>query len=251
MPTRRPSIDHEIQRRLRVLHRTIGTDVERLRIDAAATKAQVAAIAGVDRTFEGRVEAGLANPSLETLTAIAVALGADLTVRFYAGSGPRLTDRHQARMLEAILHRLAPVWAPHLEVLVTRPVRGVVDAVFERTAERLFVVSEAYSTLTRLEQTIRWTSDKVASVGSSNLVGPGSDWSASRLLILRSTASNREVARAFEATLRAAYPAQTRAAVRSLAAGDPWPGDSIIWVRIEGESVELLDGPPRRVSVGR
>lgn len=251
MPTRRPSIDHEIQRRLRVLHRTIGKDVERLRIDAAATKAQVAEIAGLDRTFEGRVEAGLANPSLETLTAIAVALGADLSVRFYAGSGPRLTDRHQVRMFETILQRLAPVWAPHLEVLVTRPVRGVVDAVFERTAERLFVVSEAYSMLTRLEQTIRWSADKAASIGSSDLVGPGPDWSVSRLLILRSTASNRELARQFEATLRAAYPAQTRAAVRSLVAGDPWPGHSIIWVRIEGESVELLDGPPRRVSVGR
>jgi transcriptional regulator with XRE-family HTH domain len=251
MRTRRPSIDHEIQRRLRVLHRSIGTDVERLRTDAAATKAHVAEIAGVDRTFEGRVEAGLANPSLETLTAIAVALGADLTVRFYAGSGPRLTDRHQARMLEAILQRLHPVWAPHLEVPVSRPARGVVDAVFERAAARLFVVSEAYSTLTRLEQTIRWSTDKAASIGSSDLVGPGPDWSVSRLLIVRSTASNRELARAFEATLRAAYPARTRAAVRSLVAGEPWPGDSIIWVRIEGESVELLDGPPRRVSLGR
>ena len=53
------------------------------RLDAAATKAHVAEIAGIDRTFEGRVEAGLANPSLETLTALAIALGADLSVRFF------------------------------------------------------------------------------------------------------------------------------------------------------------------------
>jgi transcriptional regulator with XRE-family HTH domain len=234
-----------------MLQRSIGTDVERIRNDAAATKARVAEIAGIDRTFEGRIEAGLANPSLETLTALAIALGADLSVRFYPGSGPRLTDRHQARMLEAILRRLAPDWKPHLEVPVTRPARGVVDAVFERPAARLFVVSEAYSTIARLEQQVRWSAEKAASISSSTLVGPGPEWSTSRLLILRSTASNRALAREFEATLRAAYPASTRQAVRSLIAGDPWPGDSIIWVRIDGDSVDLLDGPPRGVPVGR
>ena len=251
MPTRRLSIDRETRHRLRALHRSIGTDIERIRLDAAATKAHVAAIAGLDRTFEGRVEAGLANPSLETLTALAIALGADLSVRFYPGSGPRLTDRHQARMLEAVLQRLAAVWKPHLEVPVTRPARGVIDAVFERPIERLLVVSEAYSVLARLEQQVRWSNEKAASIQSSDLAGPGPEWSVSRLLILRSTATNRELARSFEATLRTAYPASSRKAVMSLVAGDAWPGDSIIWVRIVGDTVELLEGPPRGVSVGR
>lgn len=220
-------------------------------MDASATMAQVSNIAGIDRSFEGRIEAGEANPSLESLTAIAVALGADLSVRFYAGTGPRLTDRHQARMLEAILRKLAPVWTPHLEVPVSRPARGVVDAVFERPLERLLVVSEVYSVIARLEQQIRWSADKAASIGSSSLVGPGPEWSVSRLLVLRSTATNRELTRTFEATLRAAYPASTRAAVKALLDGEPWPGDAVIWVRIEGEAVELLDGPPRGVAVGR
>lgn len=251
MPKPRLSIERETRRKLRTLHRSIGADIERIRVDAAATKAHVAGIAGIDRTFEGRIEAGLANPSLETLTALAIALGADVSVRFYPGSGPRLTDRHQARMLEVILRGLAPVWKPHLEVPVTRPARGVIDAVFERPSGRLLVVSEAYSTMARLEQQIRWSGEKAASIGSSNLVGAGPEWTVSRLLILRSTATNRALARTFEATLRAAYPASTREAVKSLVAGDPWPGDSIIWVRIEGDSVELLGGPPRGVLVGR
>ena len=251
MPARRPSIEREIQRRLRATYRSIGTDIERLRTDAAATTARVASIAGIDRSFEGRIEAGEAHPSLATLTAIAVALGADLSIRFYAGTGPRLTDRHQARMLEAILDRLASGWTPHLEVPVSRPARGVIDAVFERPLERLLVVSEAYSAIARLEQQIRWSAEKAASVGSSSLVGPGPEWSVSRLLILRSTASNRELARTFEGTLRAAYPASTRAAVRALVDDEPWPGDAIIWIRIEGDTVDLLDGPPRGVPVGR
>lgn len=251
MPTRRPSIEREIQRRLRRLHRSIGTDIERLRTDAAATISQVSSVAGIDRSFAGRIETGVANPSLETLTAIAVAIGADLSVRFYPGSGPRLTDRHQSRMLETILRRLAPVWTPHLEVPVTRPARGVIDAVFERPAQRLLIVSEAQSMLVRLEQQIRWAADKAASIGSSSLFGGGPEWKVWRLLILRSTAANRDLARTFEASLRAAYPASSRRAVASLVDGASWPGHSIVWVRIEGEVVELMDGPPRGVQVGR
>jgi transcriptional regulator with XRE-family HTH domain len=219
-------------------------------LDAAASTSRLAETAGLDRTFVGRIEAGLANPSLDTLVALSVALGADLTVRFYPGTGPRLTDRHQARMIETLLRGLAPGWTPYLEVAVSRPSRGVIDAVLERSAEHLLVVSEAYSAVGRLEQQIRWSAEKAAAIGSSFL-GPRSEWTVSRLLILRSTAANRELARSFAATLHAAYPARTREAVAALVDGERWPGDAIVWVRIDGERVELLDGPPRGVSVGR
>jgi transcriptional regulator with XRE-family HTH domain len=248
---RRPAVEREIRRRQRVIVRKIGQDILHLRTDAAATQGRVAALAGIDRSHVARIEAGTANASIETLIGLATALGADLSVRFYAGTGLRLTDRHQARMLEAILRRLSPVWRPHLEVPVFRPARGVVDVVFERPAERLLVVSEASSTIARLEQQIRWSAEKAASIGSSDLVRPGVETEVSKLLILRSTEATRSIARAFEAVLRAAYPASTRDAVGSLVNGTPWPGASIVWVRIEGERVELLDGPPRGVPLGR
>jgi transcriptional regulator with XRE-family HTH domain len=251
MPERRVVSDREIQRRIGKLRRSIGVDVERMRIDSATTLAHLASVARLDRSFVGRIESGDANPSLETLMTLAIALGADLSVKFYPGTGPRLTDRHQSRMVEAVLQRLAPAWRPHLEVPVSRPFRGVIDVVFERLGERRFVVSEAYSTVARLEQQIRWSADKAASLGSWSLVEPGSEWTSSRLLILRSTAANRDLARTFESTLHTAYPAKTRDAARSLTGGEPWPGDAIIWVRIDGDRVELMDAPPRGVSVGR
>jgi hypothetical protein len=107
------------------------------------------------------------------------------------------------------------------------------------------VIGEFESSLPRLEQQIRWASEKAASIGSSDLVGPGPAPRTSKLLVLRSTESTRGVARTFEATLRAAYPASTREAVESLRTGSPWPGDAIVWIRIEGDRVDLLDGPPR------
>lgn len=237
--------------RLRRLGRTLGDDIERIHIDTSATKAEVARVAGIDRTFYGRIEAGMAHPSLESLVAIATAMGAEVSIRLYAGRGPRLTDRHAARMIETTVRQLAPVWRPYLEVHVTRPVRGFIDAVFERRDQSLFVVGEFESMLPRLEQQIRWAGEKVTAIASSDLIGPGPSPRISRLLVLRSTERTRSLSREFEATLRAAYPASTKAAVDSLRTGSPWPGDAIAWIRIEGEMVELLDGPPRGVRVGR
>lgn len=240
-----------MRRRLRATVRTIGNDLLRIRTDTAASQAQVAREAGIDRSHLGRIEAGYANASLETLAAVATAMGADLSIRFFPGSGPRITDRHQARMIEALLRALSPAWKPHLEVPVFRPARGFVDVVFERIDRPLLVVSEAQSTLPRLEQQIRWAAEKAASIASSDLVGHGPMPAISKLLILRSTAVTRDLARSFEATLRVAYPVRARDAVASLLEGAPWPGDAIVWVRIDGESVEIIDGPPRGVSLGR
>lgn len=250
-PDRTRTIEREVRHRYRRLVRSVGEDVVRLRTDAGARRAQVAAAAGLDRSFLGRIEAGSANPSLETLVAIGVALGADLRVRFYPGIGPRLTDRHQARMVEAVLRRLDTVWRPHVEVPVSRPARGVVDAVFERLDDPCLVVAEFASILPRLEQEIRWAAQKADSIGSSTLAGDRPLPPVSKLLVLRSTHAMRELAHQFEATLRTAYPARTEEAVRSLLIGEPWPGDAVAWIAIDGDDVRLLDGPPRGVDVGR
>jgi hypothetical protein len=221
-------VEREVQARLRRIERKVGEDLVRIRTDAAATKARVAQVAGVDRSFYGRVETGEAHASLESLVALSVALGAEVSIRLYAGTGPLLTDRHQARMSECLLPELAPVWRPHLEVRVARPVRGYVDAVLERVDTPLLVVTEFESALPRLEQQIRWAAEKVASIGSSELVGAGPTPPTSKLLVLRSTQATRAIARAFEATLRTAYPAPTQDAVESLRTGAPWPGDAIV-----------------------
>lgn len=245
------TLDREVQRRLRRIHRTIGDDLARLIHDAGATRARVARAASVDRTYVGRIESGEANPSLDTLVALGAALGADVSVRLYAGTGPRLTDRHQARMVEAVLAGLAPVWRPYLEVPVWRPVRGVIDSVFERSDMPCLVIGEFISRLARVEQELRWSAEKVASIASADILRDRAVPPTSRLLVLRSTAANRELARRFEATMRTAYPARSAEAVQALSVGHRWPGDALIWIRIDGDRAEMLDGAPRGVDVGR
>ena len=87
-----------------------------------------ARVTGIHRSHLARIEAGIASPSLDVLLAIGVALGADLSLRYFAGAGPRLVDRFQAPMMEYFLRKLDPRWSVRLEVPVVTPARGVVDA---------------------------------------------------------------------------------------------------------------------------
>lgn len=228
-----------------------GEDIRRLRGEAGVSLAELAAVVGVHRSHIGRIEANQVQPSLAVLSAIGVALGADLSVRFYAGSGPRLHDRFQALMVVNLLRRLDQRWKPELEVPVTRPSRGVIDIVLNDRASPVAVAAEVQSELRRLEQQIRWSTEKAD--GLLERLGrdrPGV--TVSRLLILRSTSSTRELARRYSAMLAASYPARTETVVQALTqSSTPWPGAGIVWVRIDGAEASLLSHPPRGVDLGR
>ena len=73
----------------------------------------------------------------------------------------------------------------------------------------------------------------------------------SRLLVVRSTAADREVVRQHEAFLRASYPARTVEARAALTGTTPWPGAAILWADIRGGVATILSGPPRGVGEGR
>jgi transcriptional regulator with XRE-family HTH domain len=251
MPEPRQSVKRTIRRQTQHVTSSIAADLGRIRTEIGASQTAVAREAGIDRSHLTRIEAGQAHPSLDALVAIATAMGAEVSVRLYAGRGPKLADRHSARMIELTLRELAPVWRPHLEVRVDRPVRGYIDVVLERGDTPLLVATEYESMLPGLEQQTRWASEKAAAVASSDLVGPGPPPEISKLLVLRSTERTRGLARTFESTLQTAYPARTREAVDAIRTGAIWPGPAIVWIRIEGDRVELLDGPPRGVTVGR
>jgi transcriptional regulator with XRE-family HTH domain len=254
MTLTRKVVTSEVARRTRNLHLHGGEEIRRLRLDAGVSVNELAKVVGVHRSYLPRIEAGQARPSIDVLLAIGVALGADLSLRYFAGSGPRLHDRFQAEMIETVLGRLDPRWRPEVEVAVVRPTRGVGDLVLTDRATPTVVAAEAQSELRRLEQQVRWATEKadglagrLAEIGSF-----GSGYVVSRLLILRSTVATRDLARRYGATLAAAYPARTADVIRALTtAGGPWPGSGIAWVRIEGGRGTLLDGPPRGVALGR
>jgi transcriptional regulator with XRE-family HTH domain len=235
--------------------RAIGRSRRDLRADAGLSIAAVAREAGIDRSFLSRIERGDRAAGVAVLTGIATVLGADLSIKAFPNTGPRIYDRFQAPMEEALIRALDARWIADPEVVVAHPARGVIDLVLTCRTRQLLVAGEIQSEVRRLEQQIRWHREKELSLPSAGLwqlVAAGGGVATSRLLVLRSTTATREVAIRYQATLRAAYPARTRDVVAALLTGEaPWPGPGIVWMRVEGNVANLLDGPPRGVALGR
>ena len=240
-------------RRTRALLAIAFGDIERVRLDIGWSRRMLAARAGISPGYLSAVLAGDREPSVAVLEALASALGGDLSIRLYPNTGPAVRDRFQARIVEAVLRIAAPTWRPAVEVAVRYPARGSIDLVLDSPARGLIVASEIHSRIDRVEQLLRWAGDKAASLPSSDLWRTIDDERRiDRLLIIRSTADTREVARRFEQTLSVAYPARSADVVDSLTSDTaPWPGAGILWVDVRADEVRILDRPPRGVALGR
>jgi hypothetical protein len=157
-------------------------------------------------------------------------------------------------MVECVIRSLHPRWIVRLEVPVTHPARGIVDAALIDRASPIAIASEVQSELRRLEQQVRWNNEKADGLAArlAEEAAPAPGPTVSRLLILRSTTSTREIARRYEATLAAAYPARAEDVFRALTTPSaPWPGAGIIWMRLDSRGAALLSHPPREVRLGR
>jgi hypothetical protein len=101
-------------------------------------------------------------------------------------------------MAEALLEVLHPSWHKLIEVGVRRPARGFIDVVLGRAAGPV-ITTELHSELRRLEQQIRWAQDKAVSLPSADawtfLTQGSGNAEVSRLLVLRSTRTARDLAR--------------------------------------------------------
>jgi transcriptional regulator with XRE-family HTH domain len=225
------------------LRGTLAGDLRRLREDSGVSQRALSAAAGVAQGHISATESGDRAPTLEIYARLAAALGADLAVRLYPNTGPAIRDRHQARILEALLGTLHRHWRRFPEVGVRHPARGWIDAVLHDPARSIIVAVEIQSELRRIEQLIRWSAEKAASLPSwSGWAGLGPEPEVSRLLIVRRTRSTAAAARDLGRQLRAAYPAHPADALAALRSDVvAWPGPALLWARIEAGRVRFMD----------
>ncbi|MBN2197565.1 MAG: helix-turn-helix transcriptional regulator [Polyangiaceae bacterium] len=105
--------------------------VRRLRIEAGLTQAELAAGAGVtvetvarlERVLRGRASAN-ANPSLETLTRLAAALGVEITDLLAQAKGARPKDDRLAGLLRGANESTRKLAIRLVEVLVRETAKG-------------------------------------------------------------------------------------------------------------------------------
>jgi transcriptional regulator with XRE-family HTH domain len=140
--------------------RRLGLEIRRSRTDAGLSIRALAAAASIDHGYLCQIEAGDREPSFAVLHAIGGVLGVDVSVRLYPTTGPRIHDRIQAPIVEALFDALHPRWRRLAEVPVLRPARGFIDAVLALPADGIVVATEVQSAIRRLEQQLRWASDK-------------------------------------------------------------------------------------------
>jgi transcriptional regulator with XRE-family HTH domain len=224
--------------------RAFREDVDRLREDAGTSVPDLARAAGIDSSYLYRVIAGKSEPSDAVRARLAVALGADLSTRLYPNTGPLVRDRHQARMTELLLAEHHPRWRPFAEVRVLRPSRGWIDLVLHDRAATEAVATELQSELRRLEQLVRWATEKAASLPSwEGWARLDPSPSISRLLVVRRTRATRAVAADFARQLRLAYPAHPDDALAALTSRSaPWPGPALVWAEVTATGARLLGG---------
>jgi transcriptional regulator with XRE-family HTH domain len=246
----------DARRTTREAVRAIGSELRRQREDAGVSQARLARAAGISPSLLSRIEAGLTEPSIHVLAAVAAALGGRLRIRAEAGTGSPLRDRIQARMIETLIRSAHPRWRRFLEVPLNRPVRGVIDAVVHDPAEPTIVAIKAHSEIRRLEAQIRWANETAQALLDTELARVASAASGrpvvvSTLLLLRSTQATRDLSRQFAETLHVAYPARASEVHGALTDGGHWPGSGILWMDVRGDAARLLNAPPRGVQLGR
>jgi transcriptional regulator with XRE-family HTH domain len=243
-----------VARRVVELRRSIGSDIRTIREDSAISQTRLAAAAGISRAHLSGIESGAREASTGALAAIADVLGADLSVRMYPGTGPRIRDHLQAAILEALLEDLHPRWKRFVEVPVYRPVRGVIDVVLHDATTPVVVAVEIQSELRRLEQLIRWANQKRDALPSSDAWRSVADTeppAVSALLVVRTTRATRAVVNDHPEVLRALYPASAADVHAALTTDAAWPGAGLLWATVDGGRARLMPQPPRSRSRAR
>jgi transcriptional regulator with XRE-family HTH domain len=231
----------EARRQATRIHHGLGHDVQRLRQDAGVSRRRLAQAAGISVAYLCKIEDGQGRASIDAYAKLAVALGADLGSRLYPNTGPKIRDRFQAPILEALITQVHRHWRPYPEVSVRHPSRGWIDVLLHDARTETAIATEIQSDLRRLEQLLRWFPEKVASLPSwEGWAHLGAVTTTSQLLIVRSTRATRTIGREFQRQLAAAYPAHPADALAALTGTAPWPGAALVWAEIERDRVRFI-----------
>lgn len=240
---KRTNLQGAADRRAATQHGELAERLRDITADAGVSRRVLATTSGLSLGYVSDVLAGTQNPTLEAYHRLAASLGADLSVKIFANTGPHIRDRWQAPMLEEVLRVRHPRWEPYLEALVTRPAQGWIDLVLHERREQLLLATELQSEMRRLEQLIRWQASKASSLPSwEGFVHLGEAPRISQLMIVRRSRATRAVAAQNERQLRIAFPAHPDDAIAALTGTQPWPGAALAWMVVDANGARLVPG---------
>lgn len=200
----------------------MAAEIRHARAVRGWSRQQVIRRAGVSADTERRIEVGEPAVQLDTLCAVADALGLDVVVTLYPARQASLRDTGQLTVADQIRSIASPAWTPRLEVAAGE--RGeAADLVLYGATE--IVVLEIERLVVDFQDQYRRDARK-------------RDWLAERhrrpvrlVLAIEETERNRRLVGPHGALIGSALPARTREVLRSVRTGEPLGRDGLVWIR--------------------
>jgi hypothetical protein len=226
--TKRSAVEIAGDRESRALAATLGRELRITRRHRRQRLQDTGRTAGISVARLSEIERGLGDTvPLRTWVRLGIAIERPLAVRFSPSIEPdRLADAGHLEMQEWVL-RLARRrgWTAGLEI-PTRPSdpRHSVDVLVRAGSQR--VIIECWNTIGDFGAAIRSTNRKIAEAGA--LGGAGT---TTGVWLVRATASNRAIVRAYPEAMRSRFPGSSRSWVEALEGRRPPPAElGIVWL---------------------
>lgn len=193
-----------------------GGELRDARVSAGHSLERIAGLVGRSRAYVARVERGEARAvPVRDLARFAAVVGLDLSVRFYP-AGPPLRDAAHLELLDRLRSTLSPTLGWRLEVpLPGAGDRRAFDAVIAGAGEPIVV--EAETRIRDLQALHRRIGLKCRDGGMTRVI-----------LLVRRSATNREILSTADASFWAAYPIPAARALRALREGRDPRGSAVI-----------------------
>ena len=186
------------------------------------TRQQAAVRARVSWSTVARAERGSPGLALDTMCAVAAAVGLDLVVRLYPGQGPSLRDSGQLAVAEQLVAQLDGRWRPTLELSVG-PHGEAIDLVLFGTDEILAV--EIERALVDFQAQYRRADSKRQILAATHR-------RPVRLIIaVEDTRRNRAAVAPHAGFIGSGLPAGSRRILRAFRSGGALSGDGLLWWR--------------------
>jgi transcriptional regulator with XRE-family HTH domain len=202
--------------------RVAAQEIKVARLSHALTLRDASRRSGVVVSTIERIEAGDPGVQLNTLVAVADAVGLDVVVKLYPSAGPRLRDSEQLHIAEALAKIAHPRWQPALEVPAGDHGEAA-DLVLYGPDEVLHVEIDRK----RLDHQAQHRRD----AAKRRYLEMGEARPVRLVLVVVDTPANREAMQPHLELVRLQFPAGSREVLHALRNGRPLGRDGLLWVR--------------------
>jgi transcriptional regulator with XRE-family HTH domain len=201
----------------------IGSEIETSRRAIAASIETTARRAGVAPSTVVRVLHGDGGAHLDTLYAVATAVGLRPSIKLYPSKPPSLRDTGQLHIAQYLMSQAHPSLKPMLELPVADPFGRAVDLVFIGRTE--IVACEIERSPADFQASKRRAALKRDALQAIH------QRPVRLVLAIEDTRRNRELLAPYAELIRADLPATPATVMRRLRSGEPLGQDGILWVR--------------------